>query len=220
VATEIKFCGLTRADDAGQAVALGASYVGVIFAGGPRQLTTDRAREVLAGVPPDVRRVGVFGAQSVEDIAAFAGELALAVVQLHGEGDPRRIAALRRRFAGEIWPVLRLAGDTLPPDAVALAGEGDGILLDAMVHGTLGGTGVTLPWGALAASLEQLRAAGKIVLAGGLRAENVAEAIAALNPDVVDVSSGVEQQGLPGIKDHQRMRAFRDAVVQSSQIPT
>jgi phosphoribosylanthranilate isomerase len=222
VATEIKFCGLTRSTDARQAVALGASYVGVIFAGGPRHLTPERASDVLAEVPVDVRRVGVFAAQPVEEIVAVAEQLQLAVVQLHGECDLRRIETLRRRFAGEIWPVLRIAGATVAPDtiALALATKCDAILLDAMAPGALGGTGITLPWGALAASLDQLRAAGKIVLAGGLRPDNVAQAIAALSPDVVDVSSGVEQAGLPGIKDHQRMRAFRDAVVQSSQILT
>jgi phosphoribosylanthranilate isomerase len=220
VATEIKFCGLTRLEDAAQAVDLGASYVGVIFAGGPRHLAPERASAVLADVPVDVRRVGVFATQPVEEIADVARTLKLAVVQLHGECDARRIATLRRRFTGEIWPVLRLADATLPDDAIALANEGDGLLLDAMVAGALGGTGVALPWTELAASIDRLRAGGKIVLAGGLRPDNVAQAILALSPDVVDVSSGVEQTGLPGIKDHQRMRAFRDAVVQSSRILT
>jgi len=83
--------------------------------------------------------------------------------------------------------------------------------LDAHVPGKLGGTGVTLPWAMLIERLQPLRSrAAKLVLAGGLRPENVASAIRVLQPDVVDVSSGVETA--PGIKDHARMRAFRDAV--------
>jgi phosphoribosylanthranilate isomerase len=87
---------------------------------------------------------------------------------------------------------------------------GDGLLLDAAVPGKLGGTGVTLPWAELAEPLRELRRFKRIILAGGLRPENVGQAIAALSPDVVDVSSGVESS--PGIKDHGRMREFRDAV--------
>jgi phosphoribosylanthranilate isomerase len=78
----------------------------------------------------------------------------------------------------------------------------------------LGGTGVTLPWAELANDVGGLRGRVKIVLAGGLRAENVRLAIATLYPDVVDVSSGVEAS--PGVKDHERMRAFRDAVTHAS----
>ena len=94
---------------------------------------------------------------------------------------------------------------------------GDATLIDAFVPGALGGTGVTLPWTQLAARLRSVRGNSRLVLAGGLRPENVAIAIAALSPDVVDVSSGVESS--PGIKDHDRMRAFRDAVTHAS-IPT
>ncbi|HXT18831.1 MAG TPA: phosphoribosylanthranilate isomerase [Gemmatimonadaceae bacterium] len=212
MAPEIKFCGLTRAEDVREAVALGASYVGVIFAGGPRNLTPARAREVLGEVPGRVRRVGVFGDQSPEEIATAAFEASLSVVQLHGASDPMRISRIRDQFTGEVWPVLRVAGAELPPEAAELAYAGDGLLLDALVAGGLGGTGVTLPWDALSAAIARLRSGVKIVLAGGLRAENVAQAIGALDPDVVDVSSGVEQPGSPGVKDHQRMRAFRDAV--------
>lgn len=218
MAVELKFCGLTRAEDAHRAAQLGASYVGVIFAGGPRNLTLDRATHVLADVPSGVRRVGVFADQSAAEIREAVTRAKLNIVQLHGASDPDRIASVRRLCAAEVWPVLRLATATISREAVELASAGDGVVLDAYVPGALGGTGVTLPWSDLNGTIEQLRVTCKIVLAGGLRADNVSQAIAALHPDVVDVSSGVEQS--PGIKDHDRMRAFRDAVVQASQILT
>ena len=212
MATDIKFCGMTRAEDAREAARLGAAYVGVIFAGGPRQLTADRAAEVLGGLPGAVRRVGVFATDDEDAIARTAEPLGLHVVQLHGAHDARAIVGIRRRFAGEVWSVIRIADAELPANAGELFEAADAVLLDAKVPGKLGGSGVTLPWQKLAERLGKLRENGraKLVLAGGLRAENVSEAIRLLRPGIVDVSSGVETA--PGIKDHARMRAFRDAV--------
>ena len=208
---EIKFCGLTRREDAEYAAALGASYVGVIFAGGPRNLTLEQASDVLAAVPRDVRRVGVFADQTPDDIARSAYALRLDVVQLHGGARAPRIEAVRASFDGKIWPVYRVAEPPLPADVATLAGLGDGLVLDSYVRGTLGGTGATMAWSALSEDVDRLRRDMRLfVLAGGLRPDNVAQAIAALTPNVVDVSSGVERA--PGIKDHDRMRAFRDAV--------
>ena len=214
---DIKFCGLTRPEDAEFAVALGAAYTGVIFAGGPRMLTPERANIVLREVPSSVRRVGVFADQSVADIAAIVEACHLDVVQLHNAADPQRVTAVRSGVRADIWPVVRVSGTELPPIVRELLPLSDGLLLDAFAPGALGGTGVALPWAALARALQRVRGNVPIILAGGLRAENVAEAIAALTPHVVDVSSGVESA--PGIKDHERMRAFRDAVTHAS-IPT
>ena len=210
---EIKFCGLTRATDAREAVALGARYVGVIFASGARRLSVDKAREVLADVPGTVRRVGVFGDTTADEIGAAADTLGLGAVQLHGESGAQLVDSLRGRFEGEVWSVLRLRDGRLPEEAAELFATADAVLLDAHVAGKLGGTGVALPWEQLVNELGAMRSAksgARLVLAGGLRAENVGEAIRLLRPDVVDVSSGVETA--PGIKDHARMRAFRDAV--------
>lgn len=211
---EIKFCGMMRPDDARVAASLGAAYVGVIFAGGPRMIAAERAAEVFADLPATVRRVGVFADQRADEIVRVARIASLDVVQLHGERTPARINALRQGFGGEIWSVVRVAGTALPAETAALAASSDGLLLDAYVAGTLGGTGVTLPWEDLAASIDALRGDATIILAGGLRPENVASAIAALAPDVVDVSSGVEDA--PGQKNHDRMHAFRDAVAHAS----
>ena len=131
MSAEIKFCGLTRPEDAAFAASLGASYVGVIFAGGPRSLAVPRAMEVLSVVQPSVGRVGVFADQSADEIARMADVLQLNVVQLHGSFDPERISALRKHFSGEVWPVCRLSSAALPPSVAHMLSLGDGLLLDA-----------------------------------------------------------------------------------------
>jgi phosphoribosylanthranilate isomerase len=216
VGAEIKFCGLTRAEDAHMAALLGASYVGVIFAGGPREVTPDHATSILATIPRSVRRVGVFANQSAVEIHRIVDSVGLDIVQLHGDGTEARMAELRRLTAAAIWPVVRVSR-SLPAGLESLIDASDGLLLDAFSPKALGGTGVSFDWAAIAAELEAIRGELPIILAGGLRPENVGDAVAALSPDIVDVSSGVESS--PGIKDHKRMRAFRDAVLHASISP-
>ena len=207
---DVKFCGLTRTTDVEEAVRLGARYVGVILASGPRLLRPDQAGRLLAAVPGDVARVGVFGAADPVLIAEQAREAGVAVVQLHGDPDAGAVAAVRARFEGTVWAVARVAGDVLPEGMDGLLREADAIVLDARSDKGLGGTGMTLPWARLAAQLGRLRSRGTaLVLAGGLTPSNVAEAINAIDPDIVDVSSGVESA--PGIKDHSLMGAFAGA---------
>lgn len=208
---EIKFCGMTRPDDALHAARLEAAYVGVIFAESPRRLSEEQARLVYATLPPSVKRVGVFGAEDPAAIAERATRVGMDVVQLHGDPDARTIQELRQRWTGDVWAVQRIRGTDLPESAADLFALADAVVLDARVDGALGGTGTALPWTALRERLTQVRAGeARLVLAGGLTPENVAVAVDALEPDVVDVSSGVESE--VGIKDHGRMRAFRDAV--------
>lgn len=209
---EIKFCGLVRAEDASEAARLHASYVGAIFAGGPRMIDATRARENFRALPAAVRRVGVFGAQSAERIAATVEEAGLDVVQMHADPTVEDVDAVRLRCGGRIWAVVRVTGRILPPNLAELADRADAVVLDAKAEGALGGTGRTLDWEGIAAELEPLRARTRLVLAGGLTPDNVARAIELLRPHVVDVSSGVERE--PGVKDHARMRAFTEAVRQ------
>ena len=201
---EVKICGLTRAVDAEYAYAAGASYLGVIFAGGPRQRLPQQAKETLAG--RRARKVGVFADQTPGEIADVASEVGLDVIQLHGGSQPERVQAVRAATGLEIWAVLRTPDGTLPGDAEVLADEADALVVDALVPGKLGGSGVAIPWLALGESLDDMERGHRIVLAGGLTPENVAEAIDYVSPMVVDVSSGVESA--PGIKDHVRIRAF------------
>ncbi|MHB0963718.1 MAG: phosphoribosylanthranilate isomerase [Gemmatimonadaceae bacterium] len=213
---EVKFCGLTRAVDAQAGGALGAAYLGVIFAGGPRQLEAASARRVFEGAPGvKARRVGVFGAQTAQAIADTAAAAALDVVQLHGPSDASLVNAIRQRFTGEIWRVVRVPAVV---DQAALRGASDGVdavVVDALVVGALGGTGVAVHWERLAAALESAGRPSRLVLAGGLRPENVAHAVALVAPDVVDVSSGVESS--IGIKDHASMRAFAEAAARGGR---
>jgi phosphoribosylanthranilate isomerase len=216
VPIDVKFCGLTRPEDAEYAAELGAAYVGVIFAGGPRNLEPSRAAGVLANVPATVRRVGVFAEQRADEIARVADIARLDVVQLHGSHDARLIEQFRRLSSAAIWRVVRVTGAASADSLLAEleAASADGVILDAFVQGTLGGTGVALPWDELVPQVAALRRSlgGRpVVLAGGLKSANVQRAIRALSPDVVDVSSGVESA--PGIKDRARMRAFRDAAL-------
>ena len=211
---EVKICGLTRSVDAEFADAAGAAYLGVIFAGGPRERTPEESRATLAG--RRARKVGVFADQEAADIAAIATLVGLDVLQLHGASDPARIAAVRAATGLEVWAVVRTSSGVLSPEDEALADAADALLVDAMVPGQLGGSGLTLPWLELGESLDAMAVGHRIVLAGGLTPENVREAIDYVSPMVVDVSSGVESA--PGIKDQKLVRAFIAAARASGAI--
>lgn len=200
---------MTRAEDVVQAASLGASYVGVIFAGGPRHQTIESAQRFLTRAPRPIRRVAVVAGQTPIEIAGLVRALRIDIVQIHADPAPQRVADIRSAIDAELWTVVRVSGDTLPESFEELADVSDGIVLDARAPDGLGGSGISLPWMRLRSELASRRD-GKIILAGGLNPENVVGAIAALEPDIVDVSSGVESA--PGRKNHVRMRAFRDAV--------
>ena len=201
---EVKICGLTRAVDAEFADAAGAAYLGVIFAGGPRERSPDDARATLSG--RRARKVGVFAGQSPSAIADIAALVGLDVLQLHGASDPSRVAAVRAATGLEVWAVVRTESGVLSDADEELADAADALLVDALSPGQLGGSGLTLPWLQLGESLDAMASGHRIILAGGLRAQNVAEAIDYVSPMVVDVSSGVESS--PGIKDQKLVRAF------------
>ena len=201
---EVKICGLTRSIDAEFADAAGASYLGVIFAGGPLERSPADARAVLSG--RRARKVGVFAAQSAAEIAEIASLVGLDVVQLHGDADVGRIAEVRAATGLEVWAVVRTSTGVLTEEDEDVADAADALVVDALVPGQLGGNGVALPWLELGESLDAMASGHRIVLAGGLTPDNVAEAIDYVSPMVVDVSSGVESS--PGIKDQKLVRAF------------
>lgn len=217
---EIKFCGLTRPEDARQVGPLGGRYAGVIFAGGPRQVDLGTAAAVFDELDGEVRRAAVFGGEPPAEVARIARRLALHVVQLHGDPTGDLVRRMKDETGVVVWAVVRVPtpGDAVDrsadrmravADRVAeLDGVADAVLLDAHVTGRLGGTGRRFDWELAGAAARPLRS--RLVAAGGLAPDTVGEAIAALRPHVVDVSSGVERA--PGVKDHERMRAFAEAV--------
>lgn len=203
---KVKFCGMTRPEDAALAAEIGVNYVGVVFADGPRRVTPAMARTILDAAGARVRRVGVFGTNAPDDIGRISEEAGLDIVQLHGDPSPANVRAVRTKFSGEVWAAIRLAGAHIPPESELLFTTADAVVLDARSEGRLGGTGQALPWTDLAVDLARDRGSAAVVLAGGLKPDNVASAVLTLAPDIVDVSSGVETS--PGMKDPWLMRKF------------
>lgn len=207
---DVKFCGLTRADDAAWAASLGAAYVGVILTDSPRRVDVAGVPAILAPARGIARAVGVFGTCTPGEVADGARAAGVQVAQLHADPDAEYVDRVRTLFGGEVWAAARIAGDAVPRGIDALFEAADAVVLDARVPGRLGGTGTTFDWSRVGRALARRPRRARLVLAGGLSGANVAEAIRAVAPDVVDVSSGVERD--PGIKDHTRMRAFIEAV--------
>ncbi|MBA3656790.1 MAG: phosphoribosylanthranilate isomerase, partial [Gemmatimonadaceae bacterium] len=187
---------MMRTRDVEAALHQGASYVGAIMAGGPRNLSLRDAVATLAPAMGRARRVAVVRVGRPEEVADVARQFD--VIQLHGDVTPADVMALRPLFDGEIWSVVRANGSDLPDFISELFSVSDAVVLDKRVASGLGGTGESLDWSALAGSLPENRN-GRTILAGGLTPSNVAEAIHLLHPDIVDVSSGVEKA--PGIKN-------------------
>lgn len=203
----MKFCGITRPQDASFAAELGAAYIGSIFTESPRRVSPEDAADIW-GAAPEPRKVGVFGEASVDEMLTAADASGLDVIQLHGGAASGVIEKLRASFRGEIWSVIRIGEGA--PTAAGESSDADAVLVDSYSESGLGGTGRTFDWEREAATIHRLIGDKRLIAAGGLDADNVAGAIRALNPDVVDVSSGVESS--PGVKDHARMRAFAIAV--------
>lgn len=199
--TRIKFCGITRRADLEAAATAGADAIGVILvAGSPRSLDLARARDLMRFAPPFLARVGVFADEDPIRIRRIREDLGLTAVQLHGSESPGHCAAV----GGIRIKTLRVREDWSPASMEPY--EVEAFLLEAPVPGALGGGGVAFDWSRLAG----LAGDRRIIVAGGLTPDNVAEAVRLLRPYAVDVSSGVEQS--PGVKDPELMRAFVQAV--------
>ena len=207
---KVKFCGMTRPQDAAIGAEIGASYIGVVFADGPRRVTPGQAKKIFEAAGKTVKHVGVFGTNDPDEIARTAEETRLDIVQLHNDPTNSDLKAIRGKFSGEIWAAIRIAGAHIPHEAEALFDSADAVVLDARSEKQLGGTGQALPWNELAVDLARDRGSSAVVLAGGLKPGNVGSAVRTLAPDVVDVSSGIESA--PGIKDPWLMREFYAAV--------
>jgi phosphoribosylanthranilate isomerase len=200
--TRVKICGITNDADARAAIENGASALGFVFwAQSPRVVSPDLAASIVAGLPPFVSAVGVFVDQPPSEVGAIARTVGLTAVQLHGREDAAAYAGLAPRIIKSI----AVRGDEAIDEAARLP-LGAMVLLDAYDPVARGGTGRPIDW-TIAAAIARRRAT---VLSGGLHAANVADAIRAVRPAAVDVSSGVEAS--PGRKDPAKLDAFFSAV--------
>jgi phosphoribosylanthranilate isomerase len=207
--TRVKICGLTRLEDAHEAVSLGAWALGLILWDGSERRCSP---EVAEAIGTELRRqaeiVGVFVNATLEEIALSADAFHLSMIQLHGDEGPAFAREVARRTGAKVIKAARVR------DAASIQAltpfRTDFHLLDAHVEGLRGGTGQTFRW-------ELVRLHGRnvpVILSGGLTAENVGEGIGATRPYAVDTASGTESS--PGVKDPAKVKAFFRTVEQAS----
>jgi phosphoribosylanthranilate isomerase len=202
MATLVKICGITRREDAHAAARAGAHAIGLVFyAESPRYVTPAKAGEIIRAIPPFITTVGLFVNANAAEVRSVLSEAPVELLQFHGEETPEFCGQFDQPFvkAVRVGPgvdLLQYARDYR--DAQAL-------LLDALVEGLQGGSGVTFDWNLIPRDL-----ALPVILSGGLTAENVTEAVRRVRPLAVDVSSGVESAR--GIKDASKIAAFMKGV--------
>ncbi len=195
---KVKICGITNSEDAAAAVDFGADALGFVFFGGsPRYIQPKEAAKIIRIIPPIVQTVGVVVNECSDDLERIIAESGVDVIQLHGEELPEVCRSSRRTIKA-----IRVKSlDSLAP-LEEFKGMVSAFLLDAYTPDVLGGTGRLFNWD-IAVEAKRF---GKIILAGGLTPDNVADAVRYVMPFAVDVSSGVE--AAKGRKDHERMRIF------------
>ena len=200
--TRIKICGITLAADAQAAARSGADALGLVFyEKSPRHVSVQQAMELAAAIPPFVTAVGLFVNPSESEVREVLRHVPLDVLQFHGEEEPEFCAQFVRPYLKAVR--VRTGVDLL--QCAARYQRAQGLLLDAYVEGTHGGTGESFDWALIPHNLPL-----PVVLSGGLHAGNVAEAIRRVRPYAVDVSSGVE--AAKGIKDTAKVAAFINEV--------
>lgn len=202
----VKLCGITSVADAALAVEAGADAVGFVFwPMSSRRVEAEKAAAISRTLPPFMLRVGVFVDAPAEEMSRVADRVGLDLLQLHGDEPPEALGGLARRALKAVR-----VGKGFKAEEALRYGEAAGLLVDTRLPGETmmpGGTGVPFDWTLVRGVREH---ATFLMLAGGLSPDNVAEALTAVRPDAVDVSSGVES--LPGRKDPAKVRAFVRAV--------
>lgn len=200
--TRIKICGITRVEDLLAAAGSGADAIGLVFYDkSPRNLNLQQAAKLAAATPPFVTLVGLFVNPVAAEVNDVLQAIPLSVLQFHGEEEPE----FCEQFGRPYLKAIRVkAGLNLVQYAARFAGA-QGLLLDAFVEGTHGGTGASFDWTLIPQNLPL-----PVILSGGLHAGNVGEALRQVRPYAVDVSSGVEAS--KGIKDAAKIAAFINEV--------
>lgn len=203
--TRIKVCGITRVGDAKAAVASGVDAIGLMFyPKSSRLVTVDQARELVAVIPALVSVVAVFADPEEAEVRAVVDGVAVDLLQFHGDESAAFCESFGRPY---IKGVRMKAADSLE-QAIAAHPGARAFLVDAYDPAMVGGTGHRFDWNTIAPERRPT-----VILAGGLNPDNVADAVRAVGPLAVDVSSGVESA--PGIKDPQLIARFADAVFQA-----
>jgi phosphoribosylanthranilate isomerase len=206
----VKICGITRPEDAALAAELGARAIGLVFwPKSPRAIDRVRARQIIASLPAGVDPIGVFVNQT-EAAIEIAQEVGLRAIQLHGDEQPGSYSELASDGNGVRVIKAIAVGDDSAIGQVLDVPPGVRVLLDAHDAVKRGGTGRTIDW-SLAARIARQR---PIILSGGLNAANLVEALDAVRPIAIDVSSGVESE--PGKKDPAKLRALFDSLRHSA----
>jgi phosphoribosylanthranilate isomerase len=206
VRTRVKICGITNIDDALSAVDAGCDALGFVFyAKSPRAVTPEQAAEIISKLPAFVTSVALFVNESAEVVNQVIATAGVDLLQFHGDES----AEFCSRFSRPYIKALRMKPELDLTAQFETYASSQGILLDAYTPGIPGGTGEMFDWSRIPTEL-----ATKIILAGGLSAENVAEAIAQVSPYAVDVSGGVEAS--KGIKDSNKMTDFMNEVYRAN----
>jgi phosphoribosylanthranilate isomerase len=207
---KVKFCGITRIDDAREAARLGAWAIGLNhWAGSPRRCDPGTAVAISAELRRKVEICGVFVNATLEEIAGAVEDEQLSMVQLHGDEGPAFCQEVARRTGAKVIKAIRVR--TAADLQTAETFRTDYHLLDAHRRGTPGGTGESFDWGLLRGHRSDV----PMILAGGLTPDNVADAIEVAHPVAVDVASGIE--AAPGVKDPELMADF--AAAAGLQVP-
>ena len=205
----IKICGNTSLEDAQLAADAGADAVGFVFASSPRQITPQQVAGIAPHLPAELEKIGVFVDASFTEIASVVEQCELTGVQLHSDVQETVAARLRDRF-GEKLRILQVIhfgeGATDGLRQAAANPNLDGVLVDSRTATVVGGTGIAFDWRAAREQIFGGQHGLKLIAAGGLNPNNVAEAIAMLEPWGVDVVTGVE--AAPGRKDPEKVRTF------------
>jgi phosphoribosylanthranilate isomerase len=206
----VKFCGITRIEDAREAVRLGAWAIGLNhWPGSPRRCDPQTALAISSELRRKVEIVGVFVNPTLGEVASAAEDEVLSMIQLHGDEGPAFCQEVARRTGAKVIKAIRVRSSADIQAAETF--RTDYHLLDAHRAGTPGGSGASFDWELVRDRHSEI----PMILAGGLTAENVAGAIEITRPAGVDVASGIESS--PGVKDHSLMAAF--AAAAGLQVP-
>lgn len=201
----VKICGITQGEQAQQIVELGTDAIGVNFwPQSKRYIPFDQARPWLEDLQSKVTRIGVFVNPDADEVTRILTSGAIDHVQLHGDESPQMLEKLTQQ-GFSVYKALGIKNEQ-NLDRIETY-PGSKILLDAYAPSEYGGTGEAFDWNLGRMAVERFRGEKKIILAGGLTAENIATAIQQVNPFAVDTASGVES-GTPGIKDLDKVKQF------------